>query len=181
MIQPPLGPQIEHLLRQVEQLRGMHPGSRRAPGLQILRDVANLNLRLERRPESDRSIPGPGVPAAGAVFFTSPEGRRRYAEQLRIRCTILTIHLPEHSFTGSFQLAELLGPVDHMSAPIEQLRALETLARDLSTGHARLGPEPGPETEELEMFRRLISVTWREVVRSRLLARDESGGEQDAS
>ncbi|TVR60535.1 MAG: hypothetical protein EA422_13700, partial [Gemmatimonadales bacterium] len=107
----------------------------------------------------------PGLPAAGTIFFTSQEGRRRYAEQLRIRCRILTIRLPEHSFTGAFQLSELLGPEGHMGTAIEQLRAMEALVRDLSTAHARLAPEPGPEAEELEMFRRLVVVVWREGVR----------------
>lgn len=176
MIQPPLGPQIEHLLKEIQRLFTLPWETRLETGLRILGQASQVNLQFRRRDDSEASLPLPGLPAAGAVFFTSEEGRRRYAEQLRIRCRILTISLPEHSFTGTFPLSEVLGPMGHMGAPMEEQRAMEVLARDLSNAHARLTPDAGPEADELEMFRRLVVVTWRETARARSLAAQEREG-----
>jgi len=181
MIHPPLEPQIETLLTQVDRLVTLPAPHRRERGAQILLGVASINAELRTIEARADALPTPGMPSPGAVFFTSQEGRRRFAEQLQIRSLALTARLPDHAYAASsFQLSELTRLLGGMDGVMHRMSALQMLVEDLSMAHARLRAEPGQESDLLELFRRLTVVTWWEAARSPGLEAETGAGPETA-
>jgi len=138
---------------------------------ELLRYIAWVNSRLRPSPGQSgprsASPPEPGRVGPRPSDFASAEGRRRKAQELRLRAAPLTRRLPPHAYTRQgHQLMELVRITRSADEGIEVHQSLHLLVRDLDSRHRRLG-HPGPDQAVLlTLLRELAVLTWVEARRA---------------
>ncbi len=162
----PLDVQIEIVLREFRARESERMGAGEVRWMELLRYMAWANGRLQSGAPGSRET-GPGGPGAGGSGFATAEGRRRRTEELALRAAPLTQRLPDHAYsTRGYQMSELVRITDSFSEGIEVMNDLHTLVKDLNSGHARLGEVDQDRARLLEVFRKLVVLTWTEARRA---------------